>query len=508
MSASRTLRASGEIFNFAGRGQRGLAQPPGTNFGVNRLRLGLDSPESNLDLLDSELDISRLSFNNYTMRGLHFISTPGSRLKGLEIFAGRARPQLSFLNEGEGLLAGALAPVAQGSSWRIRAGAFFVSPQRQSSGARESGIIWHADARYAPDENTIAEAETAYANGGLSWRARLDLRRGPLNFHTELLRLDRHSPLVSIGAQTAGRRMNFFSLQWRPLPRFSSSFSYNSTTNSPLSTLRRVELNSRTLIATASYTPARGTRLGFTFNRQELEQPAALSLPLLLSLRTRTATFRYGQRIGHGWSNDFEARLIQSSEAQTTEQMVHGLGLREQLRYSWRRGSIAGFINYKNNTPSLTGLILRNPLLLPAELRPAFTADPVRFLLTNRDALPELLSGVELPTTRSTEAGLRLQAAFSRLNLASEVRYSTGEILAREQRDLLATFSVNLRLDAANSIQVSGARVFSFSGTENRTALTLSYVHRFGAGSGGGFQFSKLLGLSHGRIQGRVFFDL
>jgi hypothetical protein len=506
LPGSQTLRASGEMFNFMGRGERGLAQPLGTNFGVNRLRLGLDSPGSSFDLLDSELEISRLSFNNYTMRGLHLVSKPGSRLKGLEIFAGRARPLVSFFNDGEGLLAGALAPVAQGPSWRIRAGAFFVAPQRQSDG-RESGIIWHTDARYA-NENTAAEAETAYANGNLSWRTRLDLRRGPFNFHTELLRLDPHSPLVGLGAQTTGRKMNSFSLQWRPLPRFGASLSYNSTTNSPLSTLRRIELNSRTLIATASYTPARGTRLSFSFNEQALEQPAALSLPFLLNLRTRTATFRYGQRIGHGWTNDFEARLIQGREDQTSEQMTKGLSLREQLRFSWRRGSVASFVNYKSNSPSLTGLILRNPLLLPAELRSAFTIDPARFLLTNRDALPELLSGVELPATRSTEAGLRLQAAFSRLNLAGEVRYSTGEILARNERNILATFSADLKLDAANSIQVSGARAFSFSGTESRTALTVSYVHRFGSASGGGFQFSKLLGLSRGRVQGRVFFDL
>ena len=507
LPGSRTLRVSSAMFNFMGRGERGLAQPLGRGFGVNRLRLGLDSPGGSLDLLDSELEISRLSFNSYTMRGLHLVSKSNSRLKGIEIFAGRARPLGSFFNDGEGLLAGALAPVAQGPSWRIRAGAFFVSPQRQSDG-RESGIIWHTDARYAPNENTVAEAEVAHANGNLSWRTRLDLRRGPFDFHGELLRLDPHSPLVGIGAQTAGRKLNSFSLQWRPLPRFGASLSYNSTTNSPLSALRRIELNTNTLLAAASYTPARGTRLSFSFNQQELEQPATLSLPFLLNLRTRTATFRYGQRIGHDWTNEFEARLIESREGQTAEQVTSGLSLREQLRYSWRRGSVAGFVNYRSNTPSLTGLILRNPLPLPAELRTAFTADPARFILTNRDALPELLSGVELPTTRSTEAGLRLQAAFSRLNLAGEVRYSTGEILARNERNILATFSADLKLDAANSIQVSGARAFSFSGTESRTALTVSYVHRFGSASGGGFQFSKLLGLSRGRVQGRVFFDL
>lgn len=507
LSGSRILRAGGEMFNFMGRGERGLAQPLGTSFGMNRIKLGIDSPESTFDLLDSELEVSRLSFNYYTMRGPHFISKPESRWRGLEIFAGRARPQLSFFNEGEGWLAGALVPVAQGQSWRVRAGAFFIAPQRKSAG-RESGMVWHGDARYAPDERTTAEAELAYANGGFSWRARLALQRGPFNFYGELFRLDRNSPLIGIGAQSSGRKTNIFGLQWRPDSRFAAALSYHSTTNSPLSTSRRVEFNSRTVTATASYAPMRGTRLSFGFNQQELETPGTLTLPFLLNLRTRSATFKYNQRIGRGWANDFEARFIQSSENNTDEQVTRGFSLREQLRYSWRRGSLAGFVNYRSNTPSLAGLIVRNPALLPVELRAAFTADPVRFLLTNRDALPQLLNGVELPLTRSTEAGLRLQAAFSRLNLAGEVRYSGGEILAHSERNLLATFSADLKLDAANSVQVSGARSFAFDGTGNGTVLTVSYVHRFGSAGGGGFQFSKLLGLSRGRIQGRVFFDL
>ena len=507
LPGSRTLRAGGEVFNFFGRGERGLVQVPGTNFGMNRTRLGVDSPASKFDLLDSELEISRLGFNNYTLRGPHFVSTSASRWRGLEIFAGRARPQRSFFNEGEGLLAGALAPLAQGNSWRIRAGAFFVSPQRLSMG-REGGTVWSADARYSPDENSLVEAEMAYSNGSLSWRTRLELRRGPLHFYGELFRLDRRSPFVSIGAQTAGRRMNTLSLQWRPDPRFGASFTYHSTTNFPLSSSRQVQLDGRTINATASYAPVRASRVSFSFNRQEIETAAALALPFLLNLQTRTSTFRYGQRIGHNWTSDFEARLIQGREAETTEQTTRGLSLREQLRYSWRRGSVAGFVNFKSNTPSLTGLVLRNPLLLPAELRLALAADPARFLLANRDALPRLLSGVELPTTRSTEAGARLQAAFSRLNLTSEVRYSVGEILARQERTILSTLSADFKLDAANSIQMSGARLISFSGPENRNALTISYVHRFGEGSGRGFQLSRLLRPAHASLQGRVFFDL
>ncbi len=97
-------------------------------------------------------------------------------------------------------------------------------------------------------------------------------------------------------------------------------------------------------------------------------------------------------------------------------------------------GSVTGFINYRNNTPSLTSLIVRNPALLPVEFRAAFTADPVRFLRRYRDALPQLLNGVELPLARNTEAGLRLQAAFSRVNLTSEVVFSAGKLQSLSQR--------------------------------------------------------------------------
>lgn len=507
LAGSRTLRASGELFNFFGSGERGLALPIGAGFGVNRVKLGMDSPTGAFDLLDSELKISRLGFDNYTMRGPHLVSKMDSRWRGLEIFAGAARPQSSFFNEGEGRLAGALIPVAQSSSWRVRAGAFYISPRRESAG-REGGMVWQTDARFAPDERTTAQAEAAYANGALSWRTRLDLSRGPFNFYGELYRLDRRSPFVGVGAQSSGREVQSFGFQWRPGPHFGATLGYNSTTNSPLSSLRRLELNSRTFTATAGYRPSRGSRFGFSFRQQELETPTNVALPFLLDLSTRTATFKYDQRLGGCWTNDFEVRFIQSRESNTDERMTGGVSLREQLRYSLGRGTLAGFVNYRRNTPSLAGLILRNPALLPPEARTAFTADPASYLLANRDSLSQLLSGVELPASRSTEVGLRLQAALSRLNLAGEVRYGLGEIQGRDDRNLLTTFSADLKLDAANSVQVSGARVVSFGVAENRTVTTVSYVHRFGADSGGGFQLSHLLGLSRGRVRGRVFLDL
>ena len=507
LANNRTLRLSGEMFHFFGGGARALTLPLGTSFGANRLTLGLDSSMSKLDLLDSELDISRLSFNGYSLRGLHFVSTAKSRWRGLELFAGNARPQLTLFNQGEGRLAGAVLPIAQGTSWRIRAGVFLIVPRRKLAG-QVGGMVWQGDFRYAPDERTTAEGEVAYANGGVSWRARLDLRRGPFNFYGELLRLDRRSPMIAIGAQSGGHQTSTFSLQWRPTARFNAAVSYNRMKTAPLVSSGRIDLNSATFLASVNFHPTRSAHLGLSFNQQVLDAPAATVVPLLLNLQTRSAVIKYSQRINRHWTNDLEARYILSREAKTAAQMNSGFSLREQLRLSWRRGSLTGFINYRSNTPSLESLLLRNPALLPVEFRAAFAANPVQFLLTNRDVLPRLLNRVELPLTRNRESGLRLQSAFSRLNLTGEVIYSVGKFLATEQRTLLTTFGANLRLDEANSVQISAGRAVSLGGTASQTSLTVGYVHRFGAGSGGGFQFAKLLGRDRGRIEGRVFLDL
>lgn len=505
LSGGRTLRASGEMFNFFGKGERALIAPYQSGFGVNRLRLGIDSASGSFDLLDSELNVSGLTFSNYTFRGPHFVSNAAFGLRGLEVFAGRARPRNSFFSHGEGTLAGALVPIVRDRKLQVRAGFFFLTPERSS--AESGAAILQMSARYAPDESTAAEGEALYSKGQLSWRARLDLRRGPFSVYAELFRLDPRSALVGFGAQSAGRRANLFSLQWRPSSRFAASLSYNTSTRSTPTPANAIEFSTRAFKANVSYNLGRGSRLSFSLNQQEIETPTTLALPYL-DLRTRSITVRYGQRINQQWSNDLEARLILSRENTTDSAVRRSLDVRQQLRYSWGRNSLAGFINYRSNAPSLADLILRNPLLMPDAWRAAFVADPARFLLTNRESLPQLLRNVELPLTRTTEAGLRFQAAFSRLNIAAETRYSLGEVLAREERRLLASFTTRFKLDAANSIEFSGTRSFAFDGTKSQNILTVSLTHRFGAGSGGGFQLSNLLGLTRGRIQGRAFFDL
>lgn len=506
LSQGRVIRFSSEMHKFSGRGDGDLVRAAANNFGLNRISLGVDSPAGSLDFMDSQLSVSPLSFNNYAMRGLHLVSTPGSRLRGIEVFAGLARPSVSHPDDGRGRLAGVVLPLAQGESWRVRAGVLAVSTQRDK-GAGAGGAVLQLDGRYAPGRNITAEGEAVYANGGLSWRARLDLRRNTFNASGEIVRSQRSSPLVSIGAQPGGRRSEALAFQWLPGGRFNSSVSYHRTAIEPLTNGRlRADSERTTLLAGVGYRITQNSRLGLRFTGQRIETGTPRS-DSRFQLETRTVTVNHHFSYKRKWSNSFEARLNSSREVGANAETERGFHLREQLRFSWRRGSATGFVNYTRKSPSLAGLIVRNPLLLPPLLQRAFAADPARFLQTNREELARLLPGIELPQTRSLDAGVRLQAAFSRYTVAGEVRHSAGEFQSQAQRSLLASVSASIRLDAANSVQVSGARSFVAGGPGGQVGATVSYVHRFGAGSGGGFQFSKLLGSDRGVIQGRVFFD-
>ncbi len=506
LSEGRTFRFSSDIFKFVGQGDRDLVRATAAGLGLSRISFGLDTRDGTLDLLDSQINISPLSFNNYEMRGFHLVSTPTSRLRGMEVFAGLARPSLSFFDKNQGRLIGVVLPVAQGRSLQVRAGFVNVSPQ-QNNRLGKGGTVWHINGRYAPSQNIAAEGELAYANGGFSWRARLDLQRGPINAFGEILRFDRNSPLISIGAQPGGRQTEMFGLNWRASSRFNTSFNYNHTAIAPPVAAGRTALDRTTLLASASYRLTQNSRLGFRYAQQQIETRAS-AVGSIFRLQTRTATIIHDFRFNKSWTNNFAARLNSSQEPFADAVTESSLNLKEQLRFSFKGGSATGFVDYKNQKSSLAGLIVRNPKLLPPLLQRAYAADPALFLQTNRDILPLLLPGIELPQTSGLDAGVRLQAAFSRINLASETRYSQNDILTRNQKSVVASVSMNMQLDATNSIQVSGSRSFGLNNSPGQSALTFTYIHRFGAASGNGFQFSRLFGLDRGLIQGRVFFDL
>jgi hypothetical protein len=502
----RTLRFSSDMFKLIGKGDpnRGRVIAPG--LGLNRISLGLDTSTTALDILDSQINVSPLSFNGYTMRGFHLVSTPGSPLRGTEFFSGLARPSLSLFDMNQGRLTGVVLPIAQGEFWQVRAGIFSVSPQ-QNNKLGSGGTVWHLDGRYAPSKMLAAEGEVAYANGGLSWRGRLDLQSRTFIAYAEILRLDRRSPLVSIGAQGGGRQTQAFALHWLASKRFSTSLSYDHTAIAPPATSLRASFGSTTLSGNATYQINQNSRLALRYVQQQIETgtPANGSR---FRLETRTVGVGHDIRFNKRWADSFDARLYSSRETRADAGTDSGLSLNDQLHFSFKGGSATGFVNYARQKQSLAGLIFRNPQLLPPVLQRAFAADPALFLLTYRDTLGLLLPGVELPQTRGLDTGLRIQAALSRINFAGELHYSSAEFLGRNQQNVVASASLNARLDAANSVQVSGSRSFASNAAAGQSTLTISYVHRFGAGSGGGFQFSRLLGLDRGLIQGRVFSDL
>jgi hypothetical protein len=503
LTQGRTFRFSSDLFKFMGQRDARATIP---RFGLNYMSLGIDGPSGKLDLLDSEINLSSVSFNNYAMRGLHLVSSPDSQLHGVEFFAGVARPALSFFDQNQGRLLGALLPIARSDNWQVRIGFFNVSP-RQDNRLGRGGTVWQLIGRYAPNKNITAEGEAAYANGGLSWRARFDLISRPFNAYGEIFRLDRRSPLISIGAQPGGREAETFAFQWRPSGCFSVSLNYNHTEVVPPANASRAILDRSTLFASTTYRLGESSRLHFRYAWQQIETRSSAGGPHF-RLGTGTATISHDIRFSRHWANNLGVRLTSSRETNSGSGTESGIELKNELRFSFDRGSATGFVNYTRRIPSLAGLIVRNPQLLPPLLQREFTADPVRFLQTNRDTLGFLLPGIELPQTRGLDAGVRLQTAFSRVNFGGEVRYSTSEILAHEQRNVSASVSMNIRLDAANSVQVSGWRSLAFNATRTEPMLTISYGHRFGAASGGGFQFSKLFGTNRGVIQGHVFFDL
>jgi hypothetical protein len=434
------------------------------------------------------------------MRGVHLSSAAGSRLRGLEFFAGLARPSLTLFDNHEGYVGGATLPVARGTTWQVRAGMFALRSRRDGAG----GVVWHVDGRYAPDEHTKAAGEMAFADGAFSWRARLDLRRGPFDISGESLRLDRRSPLVQVGAQSGGRKLDAFSAVWQPSARLIAHLSYSRAANILLVRTRRTALSNSSLFAGVSYSLTPNSHLGVRFSQQGIETSApVLSAPLRLD--TRGVTLTHSIRFGGRWTNDFEAGFTATRESRAGAQFERGQNLRNELRRAWERWSASAYFSHTRDTPSLAGLVARNPDLLPSALRRAYEADPARFLVLNRELLPAILGGIRLPETRSLDAGLRVQRTLSRCSLSGDVRYSAGEIFARTQRSVLGTFNADVRLDAANSVRVSGARSFALNGAGGQSALTISYVHRFGAG--GGFQFGRLFGLGRGQIAGRVFFD-
>lgn len=507
LSADKTLRVSGEMFKLFGSNDRNLAFARVQNFSFNRLTVGIDTADKTIDFVDSQINASPLTFNGYTMRGFHMtkeskFSADNFNAKGTEIFAGMARPLLSFFDNNSGKMAGAIIPFVDHDTFQARAGVITISPER-NGGQQRGGAIFMVDAAYAPNKEIFADAEMAYSRGDLSWRGRVDLRYSKFGGSAEVSRLALSSPLNSIGAQPGGRETETTSFYWRPDRRLSTSVGFTHTRVQRQNGSQLADYDRSLMFANAVYRIDQRTQFNFRYTDQDIEA-AFRGSQYKFAIKTRTFSIGNSHRFNENWSNTIEGRAISSKEARSDSGLDNGFSLNEQLRYTWHGGSATAFVRYTHKTPSLTSLIVRNPQLLPPLLQSAFLLDPATFLQTYRDRLSFLLNGIELPQTRSLDVGVRFQKAFSRFKVMAETRYNAGEIYAVNQHDLYTSATVGVRLDRANSIQISGWKAFGGGG---QSGMTASYTHQFGA-SGDGFRFSNLLGLNRGRVRGRVFYDL
>jgi hypothetical protein len=509
LSDDRTLRVSGEMYKFFGGDNREKGLSNFQNYGLDRISVSIDSPDKTIDFLDSSVRISPVISNNFDMRGFHLVSAPklsknpDSPRKGIEVFAGLARPTSVFYDKTRAKLIGALIPVASGVSWQLRAGFVSVMASKDNQLGR-SGTTFHLGGSYSPNKKFSANGEIALANGSLSWGARFNLKLKKFGALTEFSRVDKDSPLGSLNGLTGGRKTEAFSVYWRPEKRFNFSARYNHTNIERTTNSRFASFNRSTFSANASYSTVRNSRFNFRFTDQQIET-AAPGNSSKFQIATKTFTAGYNTRINRYLSNDFEAGINLSSEANAESRLETGFTVREQLRFTWNENSLTGFLNYTNKTSSLTSLIMQNPQLLPLELQPVFALDPTQFLQVYRDRLAFLLPGIELPATRNMDAGVRFQTTVSRFTLTGETRYGANEVYSQNQKNLFTSIGVNFLLDAANSIQINGWHSF---GANSQSGVVFGFTHRFGSGSGGGFQFSKLLGLNKGKVRGRVFYDL
>ena len=474
-------------------------------FGFNRMSVSLARKNWTLLGFDSELTISPLSFNGYAMRGVRLISENTNFLRGAEFFAGSSQPSPSLLSSrGDGVF-GALVPVAEKKNYRLRAGVSFVRAAKKTAGG---DFIWQADGRFSPDEKTLAEGEIQYARNAISGRGKFEIRRGAFNFSGEASHLSRRSPLISIGAQSAGRDFISGLTQWIPTKRLFISAAYTRSRNALSNAARVSTLNGSHLQIGASYRFSDKTQIGARFMRQEIASPFFAASAFKIT--TDSFSGNFSSELAGGLSNSFEGQYFLSREAAIGAKTENGFAVRDEVRRSWEKWTATGYLNYSRHAQSLSGLLIRNPTLLPEPWRSEFINDPKRFLTLRGDELPRLLPGIALPQTGSAQIGARLHGGFSRLNVFGETRYSRGAFGTRQRADLLTAVNLRWQFDPSNSLGANLSRIQDLSSAnayrQNFNVLTFSYTHNLSE-KGGGFRFGKLFGLDRGIVGGRVFLD-
>lgn len=508
LSNNRTLRISGEMFKSIGGDEINRSFSKINQFGLNRIAVGIDSKDKTIDLLDSQVNLSSLSLTNYTMRGFHYASaakTSNSNLQeqGLEVFAGLSRPSLAFYDDKQGSFAGAMVPVVKGKNWQVRAGMTYISPEKTYK-KEKGGTVLQVTGKFALNEKFSADSELEYAENAFSWRARADLKLSQINAFGEIIRLDKNTPFSRIGAQPDGNKAELLSLYWRPANRFGASVNYNHSEIGRTQKSGLINFERTNFSANFNFKLNHNSNFILRFLEQKFESllPGTSSK---IQIESRSLSLTQNLRFREHWTNNFEVRLNFSRETDAKTELENGFSVREQLRYTFSRNSINGFLNYSHKTPTLSSLIIRDPQLLPSALQSAFTSDSARFLQIYQDKLAYLLPNVELLQTRNLDAGISLQTSLSKFDVTTEARFNKSEYFAQQNNNLVTSAGIGIRIDNSNYVQVNAWKSF---GDIKQSALVFSYTHTFGGGGGNGFSLTRLLGFDKGKVEGRVYFDL
>jgi len=510
LTNGRILTFHGDLFSFLGKRTNELFPAAETGFGINRLSLGVVNKHESVELLDSELYLSPLSLNGYTIRGFHLTSQRDSRFRGAEIFAGLARPSISLLDSAGGRVMGGMYPLKNSKQLTLRAGGMMVTPSEQNH-SMSGGLSSLFTAAYTPDEDTTAEGEVAYSQRALSWRGRFAIERGPINFWTEVSDLNGQSPFISIGGQGGGRSTLAAAIRWQTSDRLTTYASYNQTKGAQTFNLSRLSFSGSTLSGGLNYRAGKRAQFGLRYTRQRINSTSRFALSSQLETNSLVGTSNFD--FAHNWNNSLEIRYRTTHEGVAGAKMDGGFGLRDEVRHTAEWWSVNAYFNYQKSALSLSSLVLRNPTLLPPLVRPAFEADPQRFLAINRDLLQRILSDIDLPQTRSTEVGVRFQAKRSRYTATGEVRVDDSKLGTQSPLNIVGSINLAMHLDSVNTIGLStnlqrALRGDAYTGMQNGfSSLTVSYTRRLGGSSEKSF-LMKLLGRDHGNIKGRVFSDL
>jgi hypothetical protein len=508
LTTNKRLRINAEwTQNFGSNDRLNIFTTPRRQ--IETINIGVETAAAQIDLLDSEIVVSPLSFNNFSIRGVRLAAAENSKFRGLEFFAGITHSVFRFFEPSESKVFGIIAPLLTTPKLKVKAAAYFVEPRRKSPSESSSGEVFQILAAYTPNKRLALEGEAQFAKNQLSWRGYFKNSFDKFEFSGEAEFLAADSPLVGIRAQIAGRKHADGAVNWQPTNRLGFSASFNQTKSLQLTESRRFAPNQKIIQAGANYRFGDNWQIGVRFSDQKTSLNLA-NTAFNFDLETRTYSFFAAGVLPKHWRQRLETSFSQSRETTSSATSEKGFSFSYEIQRSWNNSSVTAFYNRLQNQNSPAGLILRNPAVLPTPLREAFLANPTLFLTEQRDLLNRIFPNLDLSANRQTNFGGRFQANLKRLNFYAEARVLSGTSNRFSQSGMTLNGSATWRIDDANAVGLRTSNYFfktlNAAGNFNRsTDLIFSYTHQFGVADG--FQFSKLFSRKSRTLRGRIFED-